>query len=125
VALNFTLNIVFVHVFPEPQERALAFATAVCAVIQSAWLMYKLSRRIGHIDWSHLFRGAVQTGIATAAMTLLCWAVAPTLGPRYGSRLVGLLAVGLGSFVVMSRLMKIPEMHDLLHLRRRSRTDQA
>jgi len=119
VALNFSLNIVLVNVLPEPQERGVALATSLCAVIQSVWLARRLVRRMGHINWSGLWNQAIRVGIATLAMTLACWCVGGWLGHHRTVQLAGLLIVGMGVFFAASRLMHIEELSDLMHLRRR------
>jgi len=125
VALNFTLNIVFVHILPEPQERGLALATAMCAVIQSGWLARCLARRIGHVDWAGLASYALRVIAATACMGVACRVVEPFLGIHRSVQVLGLLLVGMAVFFGASRLMGIEELKDLVRLKRRRTPDHA
>jgi len=114
VVLNLALNLILVHVLPEPQERGLALATAICAVIQSAWLAAVLSSRVGHVHWAGLWRQLMRVAVATIGMTAACLAIARFLGPRPVVQVAGVLVVGVVTYVAASRLMKIEELRDLL-----------
>jgi putative peptidoglycan lipid II flippase len=114
VVLNLALNLILVHVLPEPQERGLALATAVCAAIQSAWLAVLLTRRVGHVDWSSLRGQAPRVIAATLAMVAACYGILPVLGPSPLVQVIGLLVVGASAFAIVSRLLRIDELQDLL-----------
>ncbi len=114
VALNLTLNLILVHVLPEPQERGLALATAICAAIQSAWLAAVLARRVGHITWSGLIGQALRVAVATVVMAAACLTVARLLPPRPLVQVAGVLIVGVATFAIASRMLKIEELRDLL-----------
>ncbi|MBN1344313.1 MAG: murein biosynthesis integral membrane protein MurJ [Phycisphaerae bacterium] len=118
VALNLTLNLIFVHVLPEPQERGLALATAICAAIQSGWLALLLARRVGRVAWRELAVQAVRVVVATVIMSIACAVVMRWLSPKPSIQVLGVLVAGLGSFAVASWLMRIDELRDLVHLRR-------
>ncbi len=119
VVLNVTLNLILVHVLPEPQERGLALATAVCAVLQSAWLAIVLARRVGHLPWGALWGQAIRVVIATLLMTAACVGAMLALPALPVAQVGGVLVVGMGVFAVASRAMHIEELHDLLDRRRR------
>jgi putative peptidoglycan lipid II flippase len=114
VALNLALNLIFVHVLPEPEERGLALATAICAVIQSAWLAKRLAGRVGRITWAGFSSQAVRVAVATLVMAAVCLAAAKALPARPLIQVAGMLVAGLASFTLASRLMKIEELRDLL-----------
>jgi peptidoglycan biosynthesis protein MviN/MurJ (putative lipid II flippase) len=120
VGLNFVLMVVFVNVLPEPQERGVALATAICAVIQSAWLARRLARRVGQVHWVGLGAFVVRVSVAAAAMAAACWSIEGFLGTHRSVRVLGLLAIGTAAFFAASWLMGIPELKELLHLKRRA-----
>lgn len=119
VALNLVLNLILVHVLPEPQERGLALATAVCAVIQSLWLARALSRRVGHIRWRDLAGQIPRVMLATAGMAAACLGAMHLLTSGPLVQVGGVLVAGVVTFAAVSRLLKIEELGDLL---RRTKT---
>lgn len=118
VAMNLTLNLILVHVLPEPQERGLALATAICAAVQSVWLVAALAKRVGHIDWRGVWRQASRVIVATLLMAAACLVAARIAPPAPIFQVSAILLAGVVVFAAASRLMKIEELTDLL--RRRS-----
>ncbi len=114
VVLNVTLNLVLVRLLPEPEERGLALATAICAAIQSSWLAWVLARRVGELPWA-LARGqAVRVVVATAIMTLACLGVSHLAGESRAVQVVAILLAGAGSYAAASWLLRIDELDDLI-----------
>lgn len=114
VGLNLALNLILVHVLPEPEERGLALATAICAVIQSAWLATLLARRVGHVAWGNLTGQVVRVIIATSVMAGVCLAMMRFVGPNSSLQVACALVAGAATFVACSRLLRIDELSDLL-----------
>lgn len=114
VVANVTLNVVFVHVLPEPEERGLALATAICAAIQSSWLAIVLARRVGNVPWALVRGQAVRVVVATAIMTAACVGVSYVAGPSSAVQVVAILIVGAGSYAAASWLLRIEELGDLV-----------
>jgi peptidoglycan biosynthesis protein MviN/MurJ (putative lipid II flippase) len=110
------------------EERGLALATAVCAAIQVTWLSLRLTREVPEIDWRYIGGGVVRTVAATGIMALLLAAV---IYPSLGGRLIGenppvrlavLLAVGVATFALAAKVMRIEELATALRRGRDLRT---
>jgi putative peptidoglycan lipid II flippase len=113
VVLNFLMNITLVFVM---EERGLALATAVCAIIQVVYLSRRLSRDVPEIQWGRIARGVsgmlTATGIMAVILTLAMW---PALGGRLipsppPVRLVALVVLGAGAYALSSRILRVEEL---------------
>lgn len=111
VGLNLLLNLTLVWPLA---EAGLAVSTSVAAALQVVWLSVLFSLRHARLDWRDLAHGVAQTGLLTLAMAgtvmaLLSWL--PT-----GSWLVEIMrigaavAVGIGLFLLLARLLRMPEL---------------
>jgi len=124
VVVNFAMNLALVFVL---EERGLALATAVCALIQVAWLSVRLGRRVPEIAWRRLGTGAVQMLTATALMGVaLAILVSPALAGRWlptmsAARLVTLLVAGVIVYAMGAHVLRIEEWRDAVRRARRSR----
>lgn len=118
VAVNFSL------VF-SMQERGLALSTALCALVQVSWLALLLTRRLDTLDRRAMIRGLIRIVAATAIMALAlgaCMLRAVHDGVMPDSALgetMILIAIGVVSYGVVSRALRIPELSALFSLRER------
>ncbi|MEK6798191.1 MAG: murein biosynthesis integral membrane protein MurJ [Planctomycetota bacterium] len=116
VALNLVLSLILV--FPM-EERGLALATSICAVVQVCWLIRVLMGRMAQIAWARL--GEVVVRMALAAAVMLAALVLVSLrgvGPRiWGDmasvQVVVLVVVGAASFGVAGRLLGLEELREI------------
>ena len=109
VALNLAMNLSLVFVL---QERGLALATSVCAILQVVWLLVRLRREFPDIRWGRLGSNLSWTALAAGVMGLaLAILTGPTaLGDLLGAnqrlhrapavRLLLLVAIGVGVYVL-------------------------
>ena len=112
VGLNFGMNLALVSAL---EERGLALATAVCAIIQVIWLAIRLARKIPQIEWRAIGAGIARMVVATAIMAGALSAVAfPSFGGRLAVdsvvRLAALVLTGVGTFAVAAWLLQIKEL---------------
>ena len=122
VLLNLALNLTLVWPL---KEGGLALATSLCGGVQLAILILVLRRRIGLMG----ARGIILTGVKTALVSLAMGAAAfagwywfwPT-GARTIVRvgmLIVLLVVAVGIFIGGSLLLRMPELKQVVRLRKR------
>ena len=125
VGANFLMNLALVFVL---EERGLALATAVCAMIQVAILSRRLTRELPQLAWRSIARGVAKmllaTGIMAGVLTVL---MVPNITAQWleGSpvlRLATLVIAGVTSYGLASRALRIEELTTLLH-RERNQTD--
>ncbi len=114
VALNLALNLILVHTLPEPQERGLALATAICAVIQSALLATILARRVGSLPWADVRGQAFRVAVASTIMAAACLGASRIAGAGSAAQVGAMLVGGLVSYGLASWLLRIEELRDLL-----------
>jgi putative peptidoglycan lipid II flippase len=123
VLLNLVLNLTFVWPL---KEGGLALATSLCGGVQLAILILALRKRIGLMG----ARGIVMTGLKTTLVSLAMGAAAfagwywlwPTGGRtivRLGM-LVALLVAAVGIFIGGSLLLRMPELKQIMRLKRTS-----
>jgi putative peptidoglycan lipid II flippase len=113
VSINFLMNLSLVFVL---EERGLALATAVCAVIQVVWLSLKLTRALPQIAWrtiaAGVYRMLIATGIMAAVLTFLTYS--PLVGRLVGStpvaELLTLVVAGIVSYAVAARFLRVEEL---------------
>jgi putative peptidoglycan lipid II flippase len=124
VGVNFAMNLSLVFVL---QERGLALATAVCALIQVVWLSVRLGHTVPEIAWRRIGTGVAKMLTATALMaaglgSLVSPALAGGLLPASSLvRLVTLVAAGVVLYAISAQLLRIEEWHAAVHRLRRSR----
>ena len=69
MAINLSLNVILMW----PMGGAgTALATAVSSIVQCGLVLWLFQQRVGRLDWRALRRSCLQTGTATAAMTIVC-----------------------------------------------------
>ncbi len=123
VLLNLAMNLALV--FPL-QERGLALATAVCAVIQVCWLLVKLPGLTPTIAWASIATCAGKTLAATAVMAcVLGLLLTPGVTGRLLAghdlaRLITLVIAGVISFTLAARVMRIDELNLIMRTGRAS-----
>lgn len=113
VALNFILNITLI--WTPLNTAGLALSTAFCAILQTIILERLLARRVGPLVtgdvrtswWRTLFISAVMGGVLAGAMMFMptdpSWLITVCM-------LLGLVALGGGTFFAMARLLRMPEL---------------
>ena len=114
LALNIALN--FALVFPLA-EGGLALATAVSAAVQVTWLSVALGRHLPDLRWRFIAAGAARTAVATGAMGVVVWCLIRPGALGEASHLVQLAAgipAGAAAFVLAARLLRCPELTELL-----------
>ena len=112
VGLNLGMNLALVFAL---EERGLALATAVCAIIQVIWLAIRLAREIPQIEWRAIGADVARMFVATAIMAGALSAVAfPSFGGRLPVnsvvRLAALVLTGVGTYAVAAWLLRIKEL---------------
>jgi putative peptidoglycan lipid II flippase len=121
IALNLMLNLILV--FPM-QEAGLALSTAICATIQSAWLLAALAKRAGGLCIGGLAVSAARSAGLVAAMAVACLAVDWFVRSQGLSTLWQVIAIaGTGGIVFLGLgvIFRVPEAITLIW---HSREDQ-
>jgi putative peptidoglycan lipid II flippase len=127
--LNFGLNLTLVWV-PGLGVAAVALATTATFSVASLWMLGGLRRKMGHsLPVRALARSGLRTVFAGGLMAAAVWATiaaAPLISEQIGAAdLVAALApvlVGATVFAGACRLLKMPELRELL---RRERAEAA
>ncbi len=143
VAINFSLNVLFVLTWPvDIRHAGLAFATVISEGVNGLALGYLLHRRLGSPGWTQIFRGAGRALVSSAVMAGCLLVARPALehalaalGPAdklvQAGSVLGAIAVGLASYFAAAAFMRAPELGFVREAlqRRRSRVapiaDQA
>ena len=116
VALDLALNLTLIWPLA---EAGLAVATSVAAAMQVAWLVTLFSRRHARLNLRDLAGGLGRTCLLAVAMAAAVAAVLVWLpaGPgRLGDvvRIAAAVGVGLGLYLGLARLLRMPELGLLL-----------
>ena len=137
VAINFTLNVVFVLTWPEDIRHAgLAFATVLSEGVNGCALGFLLHRRLGSPGWGQIFLGASRALAASAAMAALLLLAHPALergltAAGLAAKLVqvgsvlGAITAGIAVYFLVAAALRAPELdfvRDALSRRRAART---
>ncbi len=123
VGVNFAMNLALVFVL---QERGLALATAVCALIQVMWLSVRLGDAVPEIAWRRIGTGVVRMLTATALMAAgLATLVSPALAGRWLPasslvRLLTLVTTGVVIYAIGAHVLRIEEWQAAVRRLRRS-----
>ena len=118
VVLNLAMNLALVGPL---EERGLALATAVCAVIQVVWLITKLRALVPSVPWSPVARSAIRSALGTVVMAgvlvlMNVSGLAKYLREIHAiAELLSLVTTGAIAYVVMARLLKSEELSLVLH----------
>ncbi len=137
VAINFTLNVVFVLTWPEDIRHAgLAFATVLSEGVNGCALGFLLHRRLGSPGWGKIFFGAGRALVASAAMAGLLLLAHPALERSLAAAglaeklvqvgsVLGAIAAGIAVYFLVAAALRAPELdfvRDALSRRRAART---
>ena len=140
VAINFTLNVVFVLTWPEDIRHAgLALATVISEGVNGLALGYLLHRRLGSPGWGGIFRGVARALSASAVMALVLVTLLPVVegwlaGLGVPDKLVqlggvlGVIALGIAVYFATAALLRAPELgfvREALQRRRQVRLKTA
>ena len=121
VGLNVAMNLALVFVL---QERGLALATAVCAVIQVSVLSARLRAIVPELAWRRIGGAAARmvaaTAVMTTALTVLAVGVLPGswVQKQPVAELIVQVATGVVAYGLASRVLGVKELHAVI---RRSR----
>ena len=113
VVVNLTMNLTLVF---QMEERGLALATSICAILQTIWLGVALRRRLPELAWRDIASGAVKVCIATAVMgAALALLTIPPVGPaiiewRRIAVLALYIAVGVVFYAAAAWMLRVDEM---------------
>ena len=122
VGLNLLLNVVLI--WTPLRTAGLAWSTAICAVLQSLWLLRVLARRVGQGD-AHprlldgsVVASALRSLAVTAAMAVVVGVLAswlPQVIPSAGwagsiATLLVLVLAGSGTVLAAARVLRMPEL---------------
>lgn len=114
IATNFLLNWWLRDLF---QERGLALATSLSALINSSLLYFTIQRRIKGIEGRRTAGTVIKILIASAAMSFVCWAItnglSSYLGERFIARVINVMvsvAAGAGVFYLIAYLLGVEEL---------------
>lgn len=123
VGLNLLLNVTLI--WTPLRTAGLAWSTAICAVVQLAWLMRVIARRVGPGDAAvprivdhEVRRSILRSVVVTAAMSASVWAAMRLLAEFsadhgwWGTLATILILVGVGtvSVVAVARMQRMPEL---------------
>ena len=117
VAVNLAMNLVLVFVL---EERGLALATAVCAMMQVALLARRLTHDLPQLAWGSIARAVAKMLVATSIMAgvLTALMVPDAIADQFeGSRILHLailVIAGVTSYAIASRVLRIEELTTLL-----------
>jgi putative peptidoglycan lipid II flippase len=112
MAINLTLDVTLIWPMG---GGGLAMATAISSIMQCGLVLWLFELRVGRLDWRGLRRSCLQTGTATAAMTIVCLLVlafCPT-GHSWAARLcrVGApMGASLATYFALARAFRMEEI---------------
>ena len=106
VCLNLGLNLSLVSVL---QERGLALATALCAVIQVTWLLTKLDRVLPGVAWASIAVGVGKSLVATAIMAAALTAL-KSFKFHDLTYVIVLVMTGMLTYALAGKLLRIEEL---------------
>jgi putative peptidoglycan lipid II flippase len=133
VALNFTLNVIFILTWPLYLKHAgLALATVISEGFNGLALAWCFHRRFGSPGWRSLLGGAARALAAAALMALVVLAahaglvglLAGTAAPAKLAQIaavLGSIAIGMGSYLLVGWAARFPELQFVIEAVRRRR----
>lgn len=121
VGINLILNLTLVFYL---EEKGLALATAVCAIIQVFWLRNRLRKTMPELQKLNATRSIAKMIAATAVMTGVLYAFSLPIDIFENIRqnnllhLISMVVSGAISYATASRLLRIEELNEILHIRK-------
>ncbi len=108
----------------------LALATSISAIVNTVILMWLLRKQVGSLDGARILRSQVNLLPPTAALGIVCWLTMTATQHYLGTagltaRLADLLVpliLGTGTFIGLSALLQVEEMHSAWRLVKRRLT---
>ncbi len=122
VGVNFAMNLSLVFIL---EERGLALATALCAIVQVIWLSTTLARALPELEWRRIATGAVRmllaTGIMATALGAVAWSTLADrlIGESAEARLATLVLTGSAIYVIAAKVLQIEELAMVFRRKRR------
>jgi putative peptidoglycan lipid II flippase len=123
VALNITLNLILIWPFG---VAGLAAATAICAVIQNAAMLYMLRRHSDKIVDYAVVKGWLTTAACSAIMAAALWPITFFFNPATLSKkavaveLAIMIAIGGAVFLAAAKFFKCEELDWLLNRKKKT-----
>jgi putative peptidoglycan lipid II flippase len=106
---------------------AIALANSLAAAVQLAVLLYALRAKLGALGLGEVVKSVLRTTLASVAMAAVCVTLSGHVSFRDAGELVrvssllGIMLVGGLTFLVGARMLKAPELDELLDAVRRRR----
>ena len=126
VALNLTLNIIFILTLPQAVKHAgLAFATVLSSVFNMSCLALILQKRVGRPDWKSVGATAARSFGAAALMASVVLFVYGLLAHVDGNKIQQIVSVlvsiaaGGGVYLIASLTFRAPELREFTRALRR------
>lgn len=120
VAINLILSLILVNYL---EHGGLALAYSVAGISNAVFLMILLRQKMGHIGFKEIAVSVLKTLVASAVMGAAAYGVARGceilfgLGSKWAQMLQLFSAgiIGVIVFLVMAKLLKMPEMNSVIH----------
>jgi putative peptidoglycan lipid II flippase len=114
------------------RHAGIAAATSIAAIVQLGALLFLLRRRIGSLPWKALSTSALRCILASAVMGFALYSIAQLGSWKLGGNNLTNIAVylaaligGLGIYLPVARLLRAPELNDLVNALSRSTRPKA
>jgi len=131
VVLNIGVSYLFMRVIqsfsPMAAVSGLTLGTSVALSVNFFVLVYLLRRKIGRIGFRGIFKSLLGVIGISAAMGVVIWAVDFVLSRELEARTDGFIirlivgiVVGAGSYLLLARLLKVPEFAEITDMLRAS-----
>lgn len=120
LSVNVALNVALVWPF---KGMGLALGSVLASILQLVLTTWKLNHKLGPLDWPSILRTGLKTAVATVVMSVVCLAInrpIPHLDEALWSRLFQLVVsflAGVVSYLLTAKLLRIPEVADVLFRR--------
>ena len=129
VFLNIGVSYLFMRIIqsfsPMAAVSGLTLGTSVALSVNFFVLVYLLRRKIGRIGFRGIFKSLLGVIGISAAMGVVIWAVdfvlareLPARTDGFIIRLVVGIVVGAGSYLLLARLLKVPEFSEIMDMLR-------
>jgi putative peptidoglycan lipid II flippase len=124
VFLNIGVSYLFMRaiqtISPAVAVSGLTLGTSVALSVNFFVLVYLLQRKIGPVGFGGIFKSVLRIIGVSAVMGVLIWAVDYVLARElpadtkgFIGRLVAGIVIGAGSYLLLSRLFKLPELAEI------------
>ncbi|MBI5642909.1 MAG: murein biosynthesis integral membrane protein MurJ [Deltaproteobacteria bacterium] len=115
--ISFIANVIFCFLLVEPLGHGgLALATSLSSIVNTIILLLVLKKRFGRFDGRAIFKSAFKSGVASLIMGVIIYLIIFKSGfeamamPVKTVLLSVCLVVGVAVYVILARVMKVPEI---------------